>query len=85
TPSALSHCMRGLEERLGVRLLNRTTRSVTATEAGERMLRTVAFHLDEIETHVAALNDLRERPAGNIRLTADEFSLQTVLWPRLRG
>ncbi|WP_163364720.1 LysR family transcriptional regulator, partial [Escherichia coli] len=52
TPSALSHCMRGLEERLGVRLLNRTTRSVTATEAGERMLRTVAFHLDEIETHV---------------------------------
>jgi DNA-binding transcriptional LysR family regulator len=85
TPSALSHCMRGLEERLGVRLLNRTTRSVTPTEAGERMLRSVAFHLDEIETHVTALNDLRERPAGNIRITADEFSLQTVLWPRLRG
>ncbi|MEP9358650.1 LysR family transcriptional regulator [Sphingomonas sp. KR3-1] len=85
TPSALSHCMRGLEERLGVRLLNRTTRSVTATEAGERMLRSVAFHLDEIATHVSALNDLRERPAGNIRITADEFSLQTVLWPRLRG
>ncbi|NYT41347.1 LysR family transcriptional regulator [Sphingomonas sp. R-74633] len=85
TPSALSHCMRGLEERLGVRLLNRTTRSVTPTEAGERMLRSVAFHLDEIDTHVTALNDLRERPAGNIRITADEFSLQTVLWPRLRG
>jgi DNA-binding transcriptional LysR family regulator len=85
TPSALSHCMRGLEDRLGVRLLNRTTRSVTATEAGERMLRSVAFHLDEIATHVTALNDLRERPAGNIRITADEFSLQTVLWPRLRG
>lgn len=85
TPSALSHCMRGLEERLGVRLLNRTTRSVTPTEAGERMLRTVAFHLDEIATHVTALNDLRDRPAGNIRITADEFSLQTVLWPRLRG
>ncbi|MFS2111095.1 LysR family transcriptional regulator [Sphingomonas sp. Sphisp140] len=85
TPSALSHCMRALEERLGVRLLNRTTRSVTPTEAGERMLRSVAFHLDEIETHVAALNDLRERPAGNIRITADEFSLRTVLWPRLRG
>lgn len=85
TPSALSHCMRALEERLGVRLLNRTTRSVTPTEAGERMLRSVAFHLDEIETHVAALNDLRERPAGNIRITADEYSLQTVLWPRLRG
>ncbi|MDQ0248900.1 DNA-binding transcriptional LysR family regulator [Sphingomonas kyeonggiensis] len=85
TPSALSHCMRALEERLGVRLLNRTTRSVTPTEAGERMLRSVAFHLDEIETHVAALNDLRERPAGNIRITADEYSLRTVLWPRLRG
>jgi DNA-binding transcriptional LysR family regulator len=85
TPSALSHCMRGLEERLGVRLLNRTTRSVTPTEAGERMLRSVAFHLDEIATHVTALNDLRDRPAGNIRITADEFSLQTVLWPRLRG
>lgn len=85
SPSALSHCMRALEERLGVRLLNRTTRSVTPTEAGERMLRTVAFHLDEIATHVTALNDLRDRPAGNIRITADEFSLQTVLWPRLRG
>jgi DNA-binding transcriptional LysR family regulator len=85
TPSALSHCIRGLEERLGVRLLNRTTRSVTPTEAGDRMMRSVAFHLDEIETHVTALNDLRERPAGNIRITADEFSLQTVLWPRLRG
>ena len=85
TPSALSHGMRGLEERLGVRLLNRTTRSVTPTEAGERLLRTVAFHLDEIGTHVAALNDLRERPAGTVRITADEYSLRQVLWPRLRG
>ncbi|UIJ45796.1 LysR family transcriptional regulator [Sphingomonas cannabina] len=85
TPSALSHGIRGLEERLGVRLLNRTTRSVTPTEAGERVLRSVAFHLDEIETHVAALSDLRERPAGTVRITADELSLQTVLWPRLRG
>ncbi|MGK6318641.1 LysR family transcriptional regulator [Sphingomonas sp. DT-204] len=85
TPSALSHGIRGLEERLGVRLLNRTTRSVTPTEAGERVLRSVAFHLDEIETHVAALSDLRERPAGTVRITADELSLRTVLWPRLRG
>ncbi len=85
TPSALSHGMRGLEERLGVRLLNRTTRSVTPTEAGERLLRSVGFHLDEIATHVTALNDLRERPAGTVRITADEFSLRTVLWPRLRG
>jgi len=85
TPSALSHALRGLEERLGVRLLNRTTRSVTATEAGERMLTTVAFHLDEIETHVAALSDLRERPAGTVRITADEHSLREILWPRLRA
>ena len=85
TPSALSHGIRGLEERLGVRLLNRTTRSVTPTEAGERMLRSVAFHLDEIETHVAALSDLRERPAGTVRITADDLSLQSMLWPRLRG
>ncbi len=84
TPSALSHSMRNLEERLGVRLLNRTTRSVTPTEAGERMLQSVGFHLDEIETHVAALNDLRDRPAGTVRITADELSLRTVLWPRLR-
>jgi DNA-binding transcriptional LysR family regulator len=84
TPSALSHGLRGLEERLGVRLLNRTTRSVTPTEAGEHLLKNVAFHLDEIDTHVAALNDLRDRPAGTVRITADEYSLQAVLWPRLR-
>lgn len=84
TPSALSHGMRKLEERLGVRLLNRTTRSVTPTEAGERMLQSIGFHLDEIETHVAALNDLRERPAGTVRITADELSIRAVLWPRLR-
>lgn len=85
TPSAISHGMRGLEERLGVRLLNRTTRSVTPTAAGERMLETIAFHLDEIATHVASLNDLRERPAGTVRITADEHSLREVLWPRLRN
>jgi DNA-binding transcriptional LysR family regulator len=84
TPSALSHSMRALEERLGIRLLNRTTRSVTPTEAGERLLQSVGFHLDEIGSHVASLSELRERPAGTVRITADEFSLRTVLWPKLR-
>jgi DNA-binding transcriptional LysR family regulator len=84
TPSALSHSMRGLEERLGVRLLNRTTRSVTPTEAGERLLRSIGPRFDEIELEVAALSELREKPAGNIRITADEDAIRLVLWPALR-
>jgi DNA-binding transcriptional LysR family regulator len=84
TPSALSHSMRALEERLGLRLLNRTTRSVTPTEAGERLLHSVGPRLDEIEAEVAGLSALRDRPAGNVRISADEHSLATVLWPVLR-
>ncbi|UYY77112.1 LysR family transcriptional regulator [Sphingomonas sp. R1] len=83
TPSALSHAMRGLEERLGLRLLHRTTRSVNLTEAGERLFATLAPRLEEIEAEVAALSALREKPAGLVRITADELSLQTLLWPRL--
>lgn len=81
--SALSHTIRGLEERLGLRLLTRTTRSVAPTEAGERLLLTVAPRLDEIESEVAALSDLRDKPAGNIRISAAEHSTSTVLWPKL--
>ncbi len=84
TPSALSHSLRALEERLGLRLLNRTTRSVTPTEAGERLLSTVGPRFDEIEAEVAGLSALRDKPAGTIRISADEHSLQTVLWPALR-
>lgn len=84
TPSALSHSMRGLEERLGLRLLNRTTRSVTPTEAGERLLQSVGPRFDEIEAEVAGLSALRDKPAGTVRISADEHSLTTVLWPRLR-
>ncbi|WP_066722058.1 LysR family transcriptional regulator [Sphingomonas pituitosa] len=83
TPSALSHAMRGLEERLGLRLLHRTTRSVNLTEAGERLFATLAPRLDEIEAEVAALSALREKPAGLVRISADEHSLKTLLWPRL--
>src|SRR6187431_2030092 len=68
--SALSHTIRGLEERLGLRLLTRTTRSVAPTEAGERLLRTIGPRFDEIEAELAALSELRARPAGTIRITA---------------
>ena len=67
--SALSHTVRGLEARLGVRLLTRTTRSVAPTEAGERLLRNVGPRFDEIDAELAALSELREKPAGTIRIT----------------
>ena len=79
--SALSHTLRDLEARLGVRLLTRTTRSVAPTEAGERLLRTLGPRLDEIEAELAALNELREKPAGNIRITAGEHAAEAILWP----
>ena len=81
--SALSHTVRGLEERLGLRLLTRTTRSVAPTEAGERLLRTVGPRLDEIEAELATLSELREKPAGTIRITAHEHAANAVLWPAL--
>ena len=81
--SALSHTMRGLEARLGLRLLTRTTRSVSPTEAGERLLRTVGPRFDEIEAELAALSELRDKPAGTIRITAGEHAADTVLWPAL--
>src|SRR5215218_11143505 len=70
--STLSHTIRALEERLGVRLLTRTTRSVAPTEAGERLLRNVGPRLEEIEAELAAITELREKPAGTIRITATE-------------
>jgi DNA-binding transcriptional LysR family regulator len=81
--SALSHTIRALEERLGVRLLTRTTRSVAPTEAGERLVRTVGPRLEEIDAELAALTELRDRPAGSIRLTAGEHSAEAVIWPAL--
>jgi DNA-binding transcriptional LysR family regulator len=79
--SALSHTIRGLEEGLGLRLLTRTTRSVSPTEAGERLLRTVGPRFDEIKTELAALSELRDKPAGTIRITAGEQAAETILWP----
>src|SRR5829696_8835321 len=68
--SALSHTIRGLEARLGLRLLTRTTRSVAPTEAGERLLRTLGPRFDEINAELAALSELRDKPAGTVRITA---------------
>ena len=82
--SALSHAMRNLEARLEVRLLTRTTRSVAPTEAGEQLLMRLSPHLLEIEQELTALRDTRDRPAGNIRLTAGEHAMSAVLWPVLK-
>jgi DNA-binding transcriptional LysR family regulator len=81
--SALSHTIRGLETRLGVRLLNRSTRSVSPTEAGERLLLALAPKFDEIAAALAALSELREKPAGTIRITTPEHAAQSIVWPKL--
>jgi DNA-binding transcriptional LysR family regulator len=81
--SALSHTIRGLEERLSLRLLTRTTRSVSPTEAGARLFQTVAPRFEEIEAELAALSELREKPAGTIRITTGEHAAYTILWPRV--
>jgi DNA-binding transcriptional LysR family regulator len=83
SPSALSHALRGLEERLGVRLLTRTTRSVAPTEVGERLLATIGPRFDEIEAELDALETLRDKPAGTIRITTGVHAVETVLWPAL--
>src|SRR5438094_6957326 len=81
--SSLSHTIRELEARLGVRLLMRTTRSVAPTEAGERLLQSVGPRVEEIEAELAAVSELREKPAGTIRITATEYAAEAVLLPKL--
>jgi DNA-binding transcriptional LysR family regulator len=81
--SALSHTVRGLEERLGLRLLTRTTRSVSPTEAGERLLHTLGPRFEEIDAELTALSELRDKPAGTIRINATDYAADIVLWPRL--
>ncbi|MFC7516042.1 LysR family transcriptional regulator [Herbaspirillum sp. GCM10030257] len=81
--SALSHIVRDLEARLGVRLLSRTTRSVSPTEAGERLIETVAPRLEEIDAEIAAVSELGDKASGTIRITAIDHVIDTVLWPRL--
>jgi DNA-binding transcriptional LysR family regulator len=81
--SALSHTVRRLESRLGLRLLTRTTRSVAPTEAGERLLETLRPTFDEIDARLAALTALREKPAGTIRITTGDHAAESILWPVL--
>jgi DNA-binding transcriptional LysR family regulator len=81
--SALSYTVRTLEADLGLRLLTRTTRSVSVTEAGERLLSRIGPHFDEIESEIAALSGLREKPAGTVRITTVEHAADTILWPKL--
>jgi DNA-binding transcriptional LysR family regulator len=83
SPSALSHTIRGLEERLGLRLLTRTTRSVATTEAGERLLRALGPRFDEIDAEIAALSELRDKPAGTIRITTSQHAAEAILIPAL--
>lgn len=79
--SALSHSMRRLETRLGLRLLTRTTRSVAPTDAGERLIDSLRPALEAIDARIALLTELRERPAGTIRITTSEHAARTILWP----
>ena len=81
SPSALSHTIRSLEQRVGVRLLTRTTRSVAPTEAGERLLTTIGPHFDGIEAGLAALSELRDKPAGTIRITTGDHVAERILEP----
>lgn len=82
--SALSHAIKGLEERIGVRLLTRTTRKVVPTEAGERIMRRMAPHFVELEDELASIVELRDTPAGAFRITATDYAADTILWPKLR-
>lgn len=83
SPSALSHTIRTLEERLGIRLLTRTTRSVAPTDAGERLLATIGPRFDEIEAELAAISELRDKPAGTVRITTGIDAATTILWPAI--
>ncbi|WP_369936964.1 LysR family transcriptional regulator [Xanthomonas tesorieronis] len=82
--SALSYTIRGLEQRLGIRLLTRTTRSVVPTEAGQRLLAQITPHFTSIDEAVEGLSELRDRPAGTVRINSSEHASELILWPRMR-
>lgn len=82
--SALSHSIRTLETNLGIRLLTRTTRNVSPTEAGDRLYRSISTPMAEIDTQVLALSEFRDRPSGTIRVTATDYAIKTILWPKLQ-
>ncbi|MGL4603067.1 MAG: LysR family transcriptional regulator, partial [Iodobacter sp.] len=82
--SALSHAITALEARLGLRLLTRTTRSMSLTEAGQRLQNGISPHFEGIEAELTALGELRDKPSGQIRITTAEHAADMLLWPRLQ-
>lgn len=84
SPSALSHAVRLLEERLGIRLLTRTTRRVSLTEAGEKLLKSIEPHFEGIDHALAALTELRDKPAGLVRVTAGDHAVNSIIWPAIQ-
>lgn len=84
TPSALSHSIRHLEERLSIRLLSRTTRNVSPTEAGERLMRSIGPHFEQIDAEIERLSELRDKPAGNIRIACSDYVVDTIFRPMLK-
>lgn len=84
TPSALSHAIRALEERVGIRLLNRTTRSVTTTEAGQRLREQLEPHFLDIQSALDQVGELRDAPSGTVRINASSHAIETLLWPKLQ-
>ncbi|WP_201325204.1 LysR family transcriptional regulator, partial [Burkholderia sp. E168m23] len=82
--SALSRMVRALEARMGIPLLTRTTRSVSPTEAGERLLESIAPRFQEIEAELESLRAMTDQPAGNVRITATDYAANEYVWPRLQ-
>jgi DNA-binding transcriptional LysR family regulator len=82
--STISHTIKKLEARMGLRLLTRTTRSVSPTEAGERLIRSLAPRIEELETEIDQLMEIRDKPSGTVRITLSDYAQESVVWPKLR-
>ncbi len=82
--STISHTIKKLEARMGLRLLTRTTRSVSPTEAGERLIRSLAPRIEELESEIDELMEIRDKPSGTVRITLSDHALESVVWPKLR-
>ena len=82
--STISHTIKKLEARMGLRLLTRTTRSVVPTDAGERLIRSLAPRIEELETEIDELMEIRDKPTGSVRITLSDHALESVVWPKLR-
>ncbi|QND46619.1 LysR family transcriptional regulator (plasmid) [Rhizobium lusitanum] len=82
--STISHTIKKLEARMGLRLLTRTTRNVSPTEAGERLIRSLAPRIEELESEIDELMEIRDKPAGTVRITLSDYAQESVVWPKLR-